>query len=139
MAQLPEQRSTPGASERAQRRRLRATFNDKRGLEPPVADDRGRSRFPIADRAQARTALSRLSQAEGLTHEQKQVVAQRAANVLGEVTPGARRYGVTGLIRSRREAIMRRPTVLRPKTRSAFGRPRRGFGKKRRAGFKRGR
>jgi hypothetical protein len=139
MAQIPEQRSAPGASERARRRRLRATFIDKRGLEPPVADDKGRPRFPIADRAQARSALSRLSQTEGLTSEQKQVVAQRAANVLGEVSPGARKYGVTRLTRSRREAVMRRPTVLRPKTRSAFGRPRRGFGKKRRAGFKRGR
>lgn len=139
MPTIPEQRAEPGASAKTRQRRLRATFIDKRGLEPPVAEDKGRARFPIGNEAQARNALARLPQAKGLTKDEMRIVAQRAVNVLGKVTPSARKYGVDRVTRSRSQAIERKPVILRPKKQSVFGRQRRGFRKKRRAGFKRGR
>jgi hypothetical protein len=71
-----------------------------------------KARFPQPNEAHARNALARLSHAEKLTPEQRRIVAQRAANILGEVTPGAMKYGVTGLTTSPTQAISQRPIVI---------------------------
>ena len=63
-------------------------------------DERGRPRFPINDVSHARNALSRLPVAKNLPADAKKRIAQRAANVIGHVTPGAERYGVTRITRS---------------------------------------
>jgi hypothetical protein len=41
-------------------------------------------RFPMPDKAHARNALARLSQAEGLTSEQKAKIKARAERILGD-------------------------------------------------------
>ena len=70
------------------------------------------ARFPIPDKGHARDALARLAHAKNLPPEARQIVAQRAANVLGKVTPGAEKYGVWQLTRSQRDALTQPPVVI---------------------------
>lgn len=74
-------------------------------------DERGRPRFPINTPNRARNALSRLSIAKNLPDDAKKRIAQRAANVIGHVTPGAERLGVTRVTRSPGPAL-RQPRAL---------------------------
>ena len=79
-------------------RRKAATIIDY-GAEQRRAE-MGRPRFPINSKPLARNVLTRLPQAKNLPADAKKRIAQRAANVIGHVTPGAERYGVTRITRS---------------------------------------
>lgn len=93
-----------------QERRASATIIDY-GAQKRLME-KGRARFPIPDKTHAKLALARLSQAKGLSPDARKRVAQRAANVLGKVTPGAERYGVTRLSRSRAGAVKQGRTYI---------------------------
>jgi hypothetical protein len=66
-------------------------------------------RFPMPDKAHARNALARLPVAHDLTAQEKRLIAQRAANVLEEVTPEARLFGVRRVTKSTYAAEHQRP------------------------------
>lgn|SRR3990167_9347911 len=91
-------------------RRRFATFIDF-GEEKRRAEH-GRARFPMDSKARAKNALARLSQAKGLTSTEKKHAAQRAANVLGKVTPGAEKYGVTRVTQPPAQAIRQRKAYM---------------------------
>lgn len=101
-----------GASFEARERRLTASIIDLREREPGGPPEKGRPRFPIATKAEARNALARLPIAKNLPSEAKRRVAQRAANVLQKVTPGAERFGVERVTMSRPQAIDQAPLIL---------------------------
>lgn len=55
---------------------------------------KGKAKFPIPDKAHARSALARLNQAKGLSAGQKRKVVSRAYKVLG-TPPSKRRVKVS--------------------------------------------
>lgn len=117
---IPGTYAAPGASKRTKKRRAYATLIDlrddvERGSPvsgDPGHGDRGRARFPMANTAQARNALSRLPQAMGLSADDKRLIAQRAVNILGYVTGSARKWGVHRVTRGPQAALMQHPRVL---------------------------
>ncbi len=66
---------------------------------------KGSPRFPMPDVSHARSALASIPRAKDLPVKLKKVIAQRAANILEEITPEAKKYGVKKLTKSRRAAI----------------------------------